>query len=75
MDGFEPFEGVIGRTIEESTPWWPAPAHPRPGAPNVLVILIDDLGFSHFNCFGSDLTTPHIDALAPRGAALHELST
>ncbi len=67
MDGFEPFEGVIGRTIEESTPWWPAPAHPRPGAPNVLVILIDDLGFAHFNCFGSDLTTPHIDALARGG--------
>ncbi len=67
MKQFEPFEGTIGRTLGESTPWWPTPKHPKPGAPNVVVILIDDLGFSHFNCFGSDLVTPNIDALAANG--------
>lgn len=67
MEGYEPFEGVIGRTLADSTPWWPRPAHPRSDAPNVIVILIDDLGFSHFNCFGSDLETPNIDALARGG--------
>ncbi|MFI5036567.1 MAG: arylsulfatase [Acidimicrobiales bacterium] len=67
MQGYEPFEGVIGRTVGESTPWWPTPRHPRAGAPHVLVILIDDLGFAHFNCFGSDLATPNIDALAAGG--------
>ncbi len=67
MKRYEAFEGKIGRTLSESTPWWPTPNHPRAGAPNVVVMLIDDLGFSHFNCFGSDLETPSIDKLAQGG--------
>ena len=67
MKRYEPFEGVIGRTLADSTPWWPTPPHPKEGAPNVVVILIDDLGFSHFGCFGSDLATPNIDSLAAGG--------
>ena len=67
MKRYEPFEGKIGRTLADSTPWWPTPAHPRQDAPNVVVILIDDQGFSHFGCFGSDLPTPNIDALAAGG--------
>jgi len=64
---YERFEGSIGRTVDESTPWWPTPNHPKHDAPNIVVILIDDLGFSHFNCFGSDLVTPNIDRLAAGG--------
>ena len=41
----EPFEGVIARTQAESVPWWPVPPHPAEGAPDVVVILLDDLGF------------------------------
>ena len=67
MKQYEPFEGRIGRTLADSSPWWPTPAHPGPDAPNVVVVLLDDLGFSHFNCFGSDLVTPRIDALAAKG--------
>jgi arylsulfatase len=67
MRDYEGFEGTIGRTHGESTPHWPARPRPADGAPNVLVILIDDLGFSHFGCYGSTLTTPNIDALAARG--------
>ena len=63
----EPFEGVIGRTLAESTPWWPTPPHPGEDAPNVVVILIDDLGYSHFGCYGSDIDTPNIDRLAEGG--------
>jgi len=67
MQKFEPFDGVIARTQAESQPAWPVPSHPGEGAPNVVVILLDDLGFSHFGCYGSDLTTPNIDALAAGG--------
>ena len=67
MERYEHFEGTIGRTVDESVPWWPTPTHPKSDAPNIVVILIDDLGFSHFGCFGSDLVTPNIDALAQGG--------
>jgi arylsulfatase len=63
----EPFEGTIARTHAESTPWWPAPAHPGDGAPNVVVVLLDDLGFAQLGCFGSDIDTPNIDRLAANG--------
>ena len=61
------FEGVIGRTVAESVPHWPEPPHPGAGAPNVVLILIDDLGFSHFGCFGGTIPTPRIDGLAANG--------
>ena len=64
---FEPFEGEINRTHAESTPWWPTPPHPGDEAPNVVVVLIDDLGYSHFGCYGSDIETPNIDRLAAGG--------
>ncbi|HMQ26067.1 MAG TPA: sulfatase-like hydrolase/transferase, partial [Acidimicrobiales bacterium] len=63
---FEPFEGEINRTHAESTPWWPTPPHPGDEAPNVVVVLIDDLGYSHFGCYGSDIETPNIDSLDAR---------
>ena len=63
----EPFDGVIGRTLAESTPWWPEEPHPGESAPNVVVILFDDLGFSHFGCYGSTIDTPNIDRLAANG--------
>lgn len=67
MTGYEPFEGEIARTQAESTPWWPTPPHPGDGAPNVVVIVLDDLGFSHLGCYGSDIDTPNIDRLAAGG--------
>jgi arylsulfatase A-like enzyme len=67
MKSYEPFEGVIRRTQAESTPWWPAPAHPASGSPNVVLVLLDDTGFSHLSCYGSELVTPNIDRLAGEG--------
>ncbi|HYI62285.1 MAG TPA: arylsulfatase [Acidimicrobiales bacterium] len=63
----EAFEGRIGRTQAESTPWWPTRSHPGEDAPNVVVILLDDTGFAQLGCYGSDLATPHIDGLAAQG--------
>jgi len=62
----DPFEGVIGRTIPESQPWWP-PAKFKDGAPNVVLVVLDDTGFAHLGCYGSSIETPHIDALAAGG--------
>ena len=60
------FGGHIGRTYRESTPWWPDPPAGL-GGPNVVVIVLDDTGFAHFGCYGSDLATPNVDALAANG--------
>jgi arylsulfatase A-like enzyme len=58
---------VIGRTIAESTPAFdPRPTAPA-GAPNVVVVVLDDLGFGQLGCFGSDIGTPAIDRLAADG--------
>lgn len=68
---FEPyrgFDGEVRTTMADSTPWWP-PGRPvaKEGAPNVIVILADDLGFSDVGCFGSEIPTPHLDATAAEG--------
>ena len=63
----EPFKGVIGRTYRESTPWWPEPKRTSENNPNVIVILFDDMGFSHLGCYGSTIETPNIDRLAAGG--------
>ncbi|HUP84582.1 MAG TPA: arylsulfatase [Acidimicrobiales bacterium] len=60
------FGGRIGRTVAESTPWWPPPPAGT-GGPNVVMIVLDDTGFAHFGCYGSELATPRIDGLAARG--------
>ena len=61
------FQGVIGRTRAESTPWWPPTPRPPDGAPNVLVVVLDDVGFAQVGCFGSDIDTPTLDGLAAGG--------
>ena len=62
----EEFGGVIGRTVAESKPWWPEPNFPK-GAPNVVIVVLDDSGFAHFGCYGSTIETPNIDRLAAGG--------
>lgn len=56
-----------GVTAAESTPSWEPRPTPPSGAPNVVVIVLDDTGFSHLGCFGSDIETPNIDRLAEGG--------
>lgn len=61
----QPYGGVVGRTVAESRPWWPEPR--PPGRPNVVVVLLDDVGFAQLGCFGSSISTPAMDALAAGG--------
>jgi arylsulfatase len=73
--GDREFTGRIGRTREESTPAWAArPKGPR-GAPNVVIVYMDDMGFSDPACFGGEIDTPHIDALAARGLRFNHYTT
>lgn len=65
--GYEAFAGRVDEFASDSRPSWPPAASAREGAPNVVVMLIDDLGFSDLGPFGSEIDTPHIDALAERG--------
>jgi len=55
-----------------------APRAPRPydrGAPNVVVIVLDDAGFAHLGCYGGDIDTPNIDRLAARGVRFTNFHT
>ena len=66
------FGGHIGRTYRDSTPWWPDPPAGL-GGPNVVLVVLDDTGFAHFGCYGSELATPTIDRLAANGLRYTEL--
>src|ERR1700735_1863255 len=59
-----PFKGHIGRTVEESTKDFPQEVKAPKGAPNVLVILTDDVGFGASSTFGGPIPTPTMDRLA-----------
>ncbi len=61
------FKGKIARSYDESEEWWPEPVRAPEGAPNILIILLDDVGFAHIGCYGGLIETPNIDALAARG--------
>ena len=67
MPSEQPFGGVIGRTLEQSTPWWPPLEKASEGAPNIVVVLLDDVGYAQFGCYGSDIATPTFDRLAANG--------
>jgi arylsulfatase len=61
------FKGRIGETYKDSTPSYPQPVKPPRGAPNVLLILLDDVGFGMCSTFGGPVPTPHMDGLAANG--------
>ncbi len=71
----EVVEGRIGRDWRESQPWWPPEPTAPAGAPNVVMIVLDDVGFAQLGCYGSDIETPVIDALAGDGVRLANFHT
>ncbi|MCG6155006.1 arylsulfatase [Rubinisphaera margarita] len=70
-----PFEGKIGRTYKESQGDWQHPPAPPEGAPNVLVILLDDVGFGQMSTFGGLIPTPNFDKLASNGLRFNRFHT
>ncbi len=69
------FGGRIGRDWRDSEPWWPPEPTPPEGAPNVVLMVLDDVGFAQLGCYGSDIATPAIDRLATGGIRLANFRT
>src|SRR6201998_4668072 len=61
------FGGVIKERASQSTPWWPPRVVPPKGAPNVLLIMTDDVGFGAPTTFGGVVPTPAMDRIAKSG--------
>ena len=69
------FGGRIGRDWRDSEPWWPPEPRPPAGAPNVLLVVLDDVGYAQLGCYGSDIETPVLDGLAAEGIRLANFHT
>ena len=61
------FKGEIEKTLKASTPDWPEGVKAPKGAPNVLIIMGDDVGFGHAGSFGGPANTPNFDRIADQG--------
>src|SRR5215468_10255258 len=63
----QPFQGEINLNALQSKPAWPARVVPPKGAPNILLILTDDVGFGAPSTFGGVIPTPSLDRIATNG--------
>jgi arylsulfatase len=63
----QPFQGEINLNAAQSKPAWPARVVPPKGAPNILLILTDDVGFAAPSTFGGVIPTPTLDRIAANG--------
>jgi arylsulfatase A-like enzyme len=63
----QPFKGEVNLNAFQSKPYWPARVVPPKGAPNVLLIMLDDVGFGAHSTFGGVIPTPACDRVAKRG--------
>lgn len=57
----------IGRTYKDSKPAWELPPQAPKGAPNVIYLVLDDVGYAQLGCYGSEIQTPNLDRLAAGG--------
>jgi len=70
------FPGNVGRTYLDSDPaQFPQPVQAPKGAPNVVLILIDDAGFGQFSTFGGGVPSPTMDKLAAEGLRYNNFHT
>lgn len=70
------FTGEVGRTYADSDPaQFPQPVQPPAGAPNIVLILLDDVGFGQFSTFGGGVPSPTMDRLAAEGLRYNRFHT
>lgn len=63
----QPYQGTVGKTLADSKEWWAPVAKAPAGAPNVVLIVLDDVGFGASSAFGGLIHTPTLDSLANNG--------
>jgi len=61
------YKGKIGKTLDQTTEWYPEKKQAPKGAPNVIWLLLDDVGFGASSTFGGLISTPTFDGLANAG--------
>lgn len=71
----EGFGGLIAETYEDSQEWWAEDQRPADDAPNVIILLLDDVGFGQIGSFGGLINTPNIDRLAASGLRFNNFHT
>lgn len=71
----KPFNGVLAPSVADSTPSRPEIVYPPPGAPNVVVVLLDDVGFGASSTFGGPIPTPTLDRVANTGLRYNQFHT
>ncbi len=71
----EPQRGSIGRTYKDSKPAWELPPQAPKSAPNVIYLVLDDVGYAQLGCYGSEILTPNIDRLAAGGVRYSNFHT
>src|SRR5215510_13698335 len=69
------FKGTVAPTIEGATANFPLPLQAPEGAPNVLIILLDDVGFGQTSTFGGPVATPTLERLAQNGLRYNRFHT
>ena len=69
------FTGTIGRTLRDTRFEFDVKETLPADAPNVVYIVMDDMGFAHLGCYGSDINTPNLDALASDGLRYNNFHT
>jgi arylsulfatase len=70
-----PFKGQIGLSAKDSKPDFPQPVEAPKGAPNVVLVLLDDVGFGASSAFGGPINTPTLDRLALNGLRYTQFHT
>lgn len=73
--GDDDFQGVIGKTDKDSKPYFAHPLQPKAGSPNIVYIVLDDVGFSDLGVYGSEIHTPNIDRLGLGGLRFNNFHT
>lgn len=70
-----PFGGIVNPNLADSTPVRPSIPYPPAGAPNVVIVLLDDVGFGAAATFGGVIPTPALDRVAGSGLRYNQFHT